>query len=297
MTQRDSTSAGANRGRLLIVLATSSLLFVAELVAGIFTNSLALVADAGHVLTDVAAIALALFAIAFAARPPSLTRTFGFYRVEILAAVVNAVVLFGVAGYVLFEAWRRLGSAPQILFGPMLVVATIGLAANLFAAWLLRGAATQSLNMRGAYLEVLGDAAGSVAVIVAAIVIRLTGFTAADAIASALIGLFILPRTWSLLREAVDVLLEATPRGIELEQVRRHIIEAPGVRDVHDVHAWTITSGMNVVSAHVVLAESAEAEAVLDSLCRCLSDDFDIAHSTFQLERQDRTPIEVAAHP
>ncbi len=290
------SSARANRGRLLIVLGTSGVVFIAELVAGIFTNSLALIADAGHVLTDVAAIGLALFAITFAARPPSLTRTFGFYRLEILAAVVNAVVLFAVAGYVLLEAWLRFGSAPQILSGPMLVVAAVGLGANLFAAWLLRGAAQESLNMRGAYLEVLGDAAGSVAVIIAAIVIGLTGLTAADAIASALIGLFILPRTWSLLREAVDVLLEATPKGIALEHVRQHIIDAPGVRDAHDIHAWTITSGMNVVSAHVVLAESAEPEAVLDSLCRCLSDDFDIEHSTFQLERRDRTPIEVAAH-
>lgn len=290
------SAAGANRGRLLIVLATGGLLFVVELVAGLLTNSLALIADAGHVLTDVAGTGLALFAITFAARPASLTRTFGFYRVEILAAVVNAVVLVAVAGYVLVEAWRRFGSSPEILSGPMLTVALVGLAVNLFAAWLLRGPAKQSLNMRGAYLEVLGDALGSVAVIVAAVVIQLTGFTAADAIASVLIGLLILPRTWSLLREAVDVLLEATPKGVELEHVRQHIIDAPGVRDVHDLHAWTITSGMNVLSAHIVLAADAQPEAVLDSLCRCLSDDFDIEHSTFQLEHQDRTPFEVAAH-
>lgn len=295
-THAHRSAAGANRGRLTIVLGTSSALFVAELVAGILTNSLALIADAGHVLTDALGVGLALAAITVAARPPSPTRTFGYYRMEILAAVVNALVLFAVAGYVLIEAWRRFGQEPEILGAPMLLVATGGLAVNLVGAALLRGAAKESLNMRGAYLEVLSDALGSVAVIVAALVILATGFTAADAIASVLIGLLIVPRTWSLLREALDVLLEAAPRGVDMAHVRQHILDAPGVRDVHDLHAWTITSGMPVLSAHVVLDDGAPPEPALESLTRCLSDHFDIEHSTFQLETADRRHLEAAPH-
>jgi cobalt-zinc-cadmium efflux system protein len=179
----------------------------------------------------------------------------------------------------------------------MLLVAVVGLLANSTSLWLLREGQARSLNLRGAYLEVLGDLLGSLAVIVAAGVITLTGFRRADPIASALIGLLILPRTWKLLKDATDVLLEATPRGVDLEEVRRHIVETLGVADVHDLHAWSITSGMNVVSAHVVIDGSAGASAVLDRLCSCLSGDFDIEHSTFQLELQDRRRIEEAAHP
>lgn len=296
MTHAHGSPAQANRARLLVVLGTGSALFVGELVTGILTNSLALLADAGHVLTDVLGVGLALVAMAVAARPPSPTRTFGFHRMEILAAAMNALVLFAVAGYVLVEAWRRLGSEPEILGVPMLLVATLGLAVNLFAAWLLRGAARESLNMRGAYLEVLSDALGSVAVIAAAVVITLTNFTAADAIASVIIGLLIVPRTWSLLREALDILLEAAPKGVDMAHVRQHILDAPGVRDVHDLHAWTITSGMPVLSAHVVLDDGARPEPALESLCRCLSDHFDIEHSTFQLETADRQQLEVVRH-
>ncbi len=290
------TPVNANTARLLVVGSLSSVLFVAELVTGLLTNSLALIADAGHVLSDVAGIALALLAIWFAARPASARRTFGFYRMEILAAVVNAVILFGVAGFVLLEAWRRFGQEPDILTGPMLVVALIGLAVNLVSAGLLRAAAKRSLNMRGAYLEVLGDALGSVAVILAAIVIAVTGLRAADAIASAFIGVLIVPRTWSLLKDAVDVLLEATPKGTDMERVRQHILDAPGVSGVHDLHAWTITSGMNVVSAHVVMEKDAPAGPALESLSACLSDCFDIEHSTFQVESEDRRHHETAAH-
>jgi cobalt-zinc-cadmium efflux system protein len=291
------TAAGAHRGLLVIVLAISSTIFVAELLAGVLTNSLALLADAGHVFADVVGTALALGAIQLASRPTTRQRTFGFYRFEILAAVLNAVLLFAIAAYVLIEAWRRLQVEPEISTGPMLAVASVALVANVFAALLLRSSASSSLNMRGAYLEVLNDAFGSAAVLIAALVIIFTGFRHADAIASGLIGLLILPRTSALLREAVDVLLEATPRGVDMDKVREHILEAPGVRDVHDLHAWTITSGMNVVSAHVIINREASQATVLDHLCECLSSQFDIEHSTFQIESQDRTGLEEAAHP
>lgn len=296
MPHSHTSAAGANRGRLAVVFAITLVVFVVELAGGFLANSLALLADAGHMFTDVAGIGLALGAIWFAGRPATGDRTFGYLRLEILAAVVNAVLLFGVAAIVLVEAWRRLSEPPEIASGLMLAIALLGLAANAISLFLLRHAQRESLNMRGAYLEVMGDLAGSAAVIVAALVIVLTGWTAADAIASAVIGLLIIPRTWRLLRDAVDVLLEATPKGIDLGLVRSHILDAPGVADVHDLHAWTITSGMNVVSAHVVLRDGAEPPAVLDHLCRCLSGDFDIEHSTFQLEASDRRRLEAVNH-
>ena len=280
--------ARANAHRLLAVLGLS--------IGGLASNSLALLADAGHVFTDVAGISLALLAIWFGSRPTSSERTFGYLRLEILAAVANAVLLFAVAAFVLYEAWRRLSDPVAVTSGLMLAVALIGLVINGVSLWLLHDVQARSLNMRGAYLEVMGDAAGSVAVVVAAVVITLTGQTGADTLASVIIALLILPRTWGLLRDAIDVLLEATPKGVEMTDVRRHILEAPGVADVHDLHAWAITSGVNVVSAHVVLDPGADPAGVLDVLCECLSGDFDIEHSTFQLESSDRRRLEAGSH-
>ena len=289
------SASAEHRTRLLGVFGLTLVILVVEVVGGLLSNSLALLADAGHVFTDVFGIGFALAAIWIAGRPASSERTFGFLRFEILAAVVNALLLFGVSIYVLFEAWRRLFEPPDVTSGLMLAVAIVGLLANAISLWVLRQAQGASLNMRGAYLEVMGDLAGSVAVIVAAVIIAVTGWTQADAVASAVIGLLILPRTWSLLREALDVLLEATPKGIKLADVRQHILEAPGVADVHDLHAWTITSGMNVVSAHVVLAEEAKPGDILDHLGMCLSDDFDVKHSTFQLETPEHVQWEARA--
>jgi cobalt-zinc-cadmium efflux system protein len=291
------SAARAGRGRLLAVFLISLAVLVVEVVGGLVTGSLALLADAGHMLTDVAGIGLALLAIWFAGRPATPERTFGHHRFEILAAVVNAVLLFGVAVVVLVEAWRRLADPPEIASGWMLAVAVVGLAANASSVWLLRHGQAESLNLRGAYLEVLGDLFGSAAVVVAAVVIQVTGFRAADALASMLLGVLILPRTWRLLRDAVDVLLEATPKGVDLAAVRRHILEAPGVADCHDLHVWTITSGMDVVSAHVVLEPDTHGPAVLDWLSACLGDHFDIEHSTFQLEQPEHRGHEGATHP
>ncbi len=222
------SAAAADRGRLLAVFGMTLAVFVVEIIGGVAANSLALLADAGHMLTDVVGIGLALLAIWIGSRPANAERTFGYQRLEILAAVVNAVLLFGVAAFILFEAVRRLASPPEVASGLMIAVALVGLAGNGASLWLLRKAQATSLNMRGAYLEVMGDFAGSLAVIVAGVVIVVTGFTTADAIASVLIGILILPRTWGLLRDAVDVLLEATPKGLDMGLVRSHILEAPG---------------------------------------------------------------------
>lgn len=294
------SAAGANRGRLLTVLAMTSLVLVAEVVGGLLTGSLALLADAGHMFTDVAGLGLAILAITFAAKAPSAQRTYGYFRLEILAAVVNGMLLFGVAVLILVEAWRRFSSPPDVASGEMLAFAAVGLVANLVSLLLLRRGSAHSLNVKGAYLEVLGDLLGSVAVIAAAVIITLTGWNDADPLASVLVALMILPRTWTLLREAIDVLLEATPKGMDLAEVRRHIIETDGVVDAHDLHVWTITSGMPVLSVHVVVDDDALADGgggrVLDRLGDCLADHFDVEHCTFQLEPAGHASHERAAH-
>ena len=294
------TAGGAHRQRLRLALIIAVGVLVAQLVGAWISGSLAMLADAGHVLADVGGVALALFATTLAQRPPSARRTFGWQRLEMLAAAINALLLLGVAGFVLVEGVRRLGDPPQVAATPMLVVAVVGLLANGGAMALLHRGQSDSLNVRGAYLEVLADLLGSVAVVVAALVILATGWYGADPVASILIGLFILPRTWILLREALDVLLEATPRDVDLAEVRRHMIDVEGVLDVHDLHAWTITSGLPVLSAHVVVSERALADGhggiVLDRLGRCLSSHFDVEHSTFQLEAAGHRAHEGITH-
>ena len=289
--------ARAGRTRLLVVLALVVVYLAVEVAGSLMTGSLALLADAGHMLTDAVGVGLALLAIHFAARPASASKSFGYYRLEILAAVANAVLLLGVAAYILYEAYRRFIDPPDVVGVPMLVIAGIGLVVNLISMRLLAAGAEQSLNLRGAYLEVMGDFLGSVAVLAAAAVILLTGWTTADPLASVLIAILILPRTWGLLRDAVDVLLQATPKGIDLDEVRAHLLRAEGVADAHDLHAWTLTSGMHVVSAHVIMEPGADAARVLDEVCACLSDDFDMEHSTIQLETIDRRRLESSPHP
>ncbi len=290
------SAAAADRRRLAAVFGLTFVVFAVEAIGGLAANSLALAADAGHMLTDLAGIGLALVAIWVGSRSPNPERTFGYLRLEILAAVGNALLLFGVGAFILIEAIRRLAASPEVDSRLMLVVALLGLAGNGASLVILREAQTRSLNARGAFLEVLSDFAGAAAVIAAGLVIVVSGLAAADAIASLVIGVLIFPRTWRLLRDAVDVLLEATPKGLDMSLVRSHILEAPGVTDCHDLHVWTITSGMNVVSAHVIVAPDAEPAAVLDHLCTCLAGFFDIEHSTFQIETQDRRRLEEIAH-
>src|SRR5882672_4829945 len=224
---------------------------VIQVVVGWWTGSLALLADAAHLFVDAAGVGLSLLAVWFAERPATPEKTYGYYRVEILAALVNGVVLCVLALVILFEAWERLGGRYEVAAGPVLLVAVAGLGVNLLAAWLLHAGAGESLNVRGAYLEVLGDALSSAAVIVAAVAIMVTGWTPADALASAAIGLLILPRTFALLRQAVNVLLEGVPAHLDLAQIETALRSAQGVKRVHDLHVWTLTSGREAMSAHI----------------------------------------------
>jgi cobalt-zinc-cadmium efflux system protein len=290
------SAAAAGAPRLLAVLGLVLAFLVVEVASGVLTGSLALLADAGHMLTDAAGLAMALLAVWFARRPPTRGKSFGYYRVEILAALANGILLLVVAGLIVAEAIRRFAAPPAVASIPMLAVAAVGLAVNVLSMRLLAAGQARSLNLRAAYLEVLGDLLGSIAVIVAGAVILTTGFRLADPIASIAIAVLILPRTWTLLRDATDILLQATPRDVDVDEVRRHIAGTSGVVGTHDLHAWTLTSGIRVVSAHVVIASGANPAAVLDELERCLCDDFDMEHSTLQLETVDRRRWEHATH-
>jgi len=284
MHDHADNARGRNRRRLALVLGLTSVYLLVEVAAGFLTHSLALLADAGHMLTDVAGLALAWIAMRFSERPATPERTYGFHRVEILAALANAVVLIGIAVLVLVEAVERLRNPPAVASGPMLVVAIAGLAVNLAGVAILHGGHRDSLNMKGAYFEVLSDALTSVGVIVASLVMLTTGWYYADPILSAAIGLFILPRTWKLLQEAVGVLLEGTPANVNLAAVREALLAVPGVAAVHDLHVWTVTSGMNALSTHVVLCAGGRHDPVLDGIRRRLAEGFEIHHVTVQVE-------------
>lgn len=297
----DHGTGVAHRGRLALVLALSLTVLLVEAVVAFLTGSLALLADAGHVLGDSFGIVMALAAISVAqmGRPGS-RRTFGYHRTEVLAAGINGLGLLALCGWIAVSAVRRLGDAPEIDASLVLWAGGVGLVVNLLGLVLLRGGARENLNVRGAYLEVLGDTLGSVAVLVSASIILTTGWHAADAIASLVIAAMILPRAISLLREVAEVLLEGTPRGVDLEELRLHILSADGVIDVHDLHVWTITSGMPVMSAHVVVDDTVtrmgEAHEVLDRLRACLADHFDVEHSTFQIEPAGHADSEPHIH-
>lgn len=286
----------ANRNRLLIAIGIVAVVLVVEVLGAWLSGSLSLLADAGHMLSDLAGLLIALVATIVAARPATDRQTFGYRRMEVFGALVNGLILVVVAVYVTIGAIGRLvGGETEVHSIPMLIVASIGLVANLGALLLLRPAAEHSINMRGAYLEVFGDLVGSATVIVAAVVILLTGFAPADAIASLLIAALIVPRAFVLLRDVVRVLSEAAPADTDVAEIRDHILGTRGVVAVHDVHVWAITSGAPVFSAHVVCEPAVFREGrtgtLLDELSGCLAKHFDVEHSTFQLE-----PAEHAAH-
>src|SRR5881409_1859834 len=289
------TAAARSRGRLTVTLALTCAFLVVEVAGALWSGSLALLADAGHMLADTGGLGLALFAIWIAGRPPTPAKTYGYYRAEILAALVNAVALLAVAGGILFETYRRLLTPPAILGGPMLGVAVVGLVVNLACAGLLHGAAETSLNVRAAYLEVLGDALSSIGVVVAAALVVVTGWTLADPLVSGAIALVIVPRTWRLLRQAVNVLLEGTPAHLDLGEIEVAILRVPGVRHVHDLHVWTLTSGREAMSAHVVVDDVRESERLLHSLHAVLHAKFGIDHTTIQLETAPPEVLQIKA--
>jgi cobalt-zinc-cadmium efflux system protein len=291
-----------HRKRLAIVLGLTATVLVVEAVVAAVTGSLALLADAGHMLGDSFGIVMALVAITVSQRGGVLgsRRSFGYQRTEILAAGLNGLILIGLSVWVAVSAVRRFGDAPELDAGLILLAGAIGLVVNLGALLLLRPGSEHNLNVRGAYLEVVGDALGSVAVLISAGVILVTDWYAADAIASLVIAAMIVPRAVSLLRDVVEVLLESTPDDVDLDELRAHIVGTDGVKDVHDLHVWTITSGMPVMSAHVVVDDEvtgmAEAHAVLDRLRGCLSEHFDVEHSTFQIEPAGHSDSERHVH-
>ncbi len=287
------TAARRSRGQLLTALALTGGFMILELAGAVWTGSLALAADAVHMLTDAGGLALALFAIWVAGRPPTPEKTYGYYRVEILAALVNALVLLVVAGLLLFEAYQRILAPREVLGGPMMLVAALGLVVNLASAWLLHGGAGASLNVRAAYLEVVSDAITSLGVLIAAVVVTLTGWTVADPLMSAGIAIFIVPRTWGLLKQAVNVLLEAVPAHLELGEIENAIHQVAGVRRVHDLHVWTLTSGREAMSAHVVVEDLAESDRLLSELHAVLHARFGIDHTTIQLEREPQAVLRI----
>jgi len=282
------TATAAYVGTLRVALSITLTVMVIEIIGGVVADSLALVADAAHMATDALGLGMALLAIHFANRPPTGKRTFGYARAEILAALANCLLLLGVGGYVLYEAIQRFITPAGTEGGLTIVFGAIGLVANMISLSLLMRGQKESLNVRGAFLEVAADALGSVAVLISATVILTTGWQAADPIASLVIGLMIVPRTFKLLRETLDVLLESAPKDVDMTEVRTHILALDGVEDVHDLHAWTITSGMPVLSAHVVVRSDVLSaighEKMLHELQGCLGDHFDVEHCTFQLE-------------
>jgi len=282
------TAAGRHRGRLAVVMAITTGIAAAEVVGALVSGSLVLLADAAHMAADAAGVGLSLLAVYFAARPATDRRTFGYARAEILAATANALLLFGLAVFIVTEAVRRLASPPGVESGLMVVFGVVALAGNGVSLVLLRRGQAESLNVRGAFLEVASDTFGAAAVIVAGLVVAVTGSALADPVASLAVAVLILPRTWRLLKDAVDVLLEASPRGMDLTEVRAHMVALDGVVGVHDLHAWTITSGLPVLSAHVVVDPAVLADGrsavMLDALQACLRGHFDVTHSTFQLE-------------
>lgn len=280
--------ARGHRRPLAFVLAITTTILAVELVGAFWSGSLALLADAGHMLTDVAGLTLALVASVLAGRPATDARTWGYRRAEVLAAAGQAAVLLAVGGFVIVEGVRRLLDPPDVASGAMIVFGAVGLAGNAVSILLLARVSGGNLNTRAAMLEVVNDALGSVAVLVAAAVIALTGWQRADAVVSLLIGALILPRTVKLLREAVDVLMEATPKGVDLADVRAHILDVPHVLAVHDLHASAVASDLPVLTAHVVVDDSCFHDGhlpeLLDRLQHCLAGHFDIGHSTFQFE-------------
>ncbi|WHZ14974.1 MAG: Cobalt/zinc/cadmium resistance protein CzcD [Nitrospira sp.] len=291
--QHKSESRPRQEKNLRRVLLLTGTFMVVEVIAGFFAGSLAVLADAGHMLTDVAALSLSAFALWMAGKPSTPEHTYGYHRAEILAAVVNAVVLLLLATWILYEAYDRFGEPSQVLGLPMLLVGLVGLAVNLASMKLLDGHADESLNLRSAYLEVLSDAISSIGVMLGGAIIWTTGWVLIDPLLSVGISFFIVWRTWTLLSQAVHVLMEGVPAGVDAREVGRAMADVPGVKGVHDLHIWTITSGLNALSSHVVVLVGEDRDAVLLRLQQLLAEQFRIEHVTLQIVEQGSDRIRI----
>ncbi|MBZ4188911.1 cation diffusion facilitator family transporter [Niabella beijingensis] len=286
-TNKQAVSAGSKHKKaLLVVVSLSGTYLIAEVIGGIVTKSLALLADAAHMLTDVVGLLLAFIAIKIGERRANDQKTFGYYRSEILAAMINAVVLLCISIYVLYEAWQRFKNPPEIQSKSMLIVAGIGLIVNIVGMMILKKSTGKSLNMKGAYFEVLSDMLTSIGVMIAGIIMLTTGWYYADPLISAAIGLLIFPRTWRLLMEAINVLLEGTPKDVNIADLRKSMEQVSGVKGVHDIHVWALTSGVNAMSAHVLVGYCEDYNALLKVLIEKVTTDFKISHTTFQIETE-----------
>ncbi len=294
MQDTDEKLSSNRISKLKIVLILTSAYFIVEIVGSLLTNSLALIADAGHMLTDVGGLALSLLAISFTRRKPTPQRTYGFYRMEILASLANSIALILLSIYIFYEGYRHLFESPEIQSIPMTIIGAVGLAVNLFSVRTLGSHSHDSdghdhheeenLNIKGARLEVLSDMIGAVGVIVTGIIIYITRFYLADAIFSIGLAIFILPRTWSLLRKSINILMEGVPVGIDYEDVKNAILEVKGVTGLFDLHIWSITSGMNALSAHVIIMDQSKSHIILKEIEGILEKKFKITNSTLQLE-------------
>lgn len=290
MTSKATPDRSKNKRHLAIVLGLTTSFMLAEVIGGVLTGSLALLADAGHMLTDAGAIALALFAIRYAEKPATLQKSFGYYRAEVLAALVNAAVLLLISFYIVYEAWHRFANPPKVLSWPMLVIAVIGLAVNFLSMRLLAGSSAESLNAKAAYLEVLSDMLGSVAVIAASVIMLTTGWSLADPLFGAAIGLFIVPRTLKMLKDTAHVLMEGVPANVNLETLKQEMLKIRGVLTVHDIHVWTLTSGLDSMSGHVCVEDPTQGVRVMNTLREMLEERFGIAHTTIQVEDRECRP-------
>lgn len=292
-----SHTHNGNERNLRITLALTATYMLAEVAGGLLTGSLALLSDAAHMFTDVAALAISLAAIQISKRPADKSRTFGYYRFEILAATLNASVLFLVAFYILYEAYRRFLEPPEIQSTAMLVVAVIGLIVNIIGMRLLQAGSEHSLNVKGAYLEVWSDMLGSLGVIGAAILIHFTGWEWVDPLVAVAIGLWVLPRTWFLLKQSINILLEGVPEGIEMQAIDQALQQVPGVTGVHDLHVWAITSGKVSLTAHLLIDEAQQnGQAILEQVAKLLEEQFHISHTTIQIELISCNPDDPACN-
>lgn len=285
-----------NRRDLTIALALTASYCLVELVGGLVTNSLALIADAGHMFADVAALSVSLFAVRLSQRPPTASKTFGYHRIEILAAFVNGLALWLIVGFILHEAYQRFGHPPEVQSGGMIVIATIGLAVNLVSFVVLRRSQAESLNVRAAVVHVLGDILGSVGAIVAGVVMLAFAWYLADPVVSVGIGVLILYSSWGIVRESADILMQGTPREMHLDEVERCLLGIEGVRQVHDLHVWTLTSGRHLLSVHLVVSREDEIRPIIDAAQLRLRERFGIGHTTVQVDPEDECTEEFRAH-